>query len=200
MGTLDTAIGKIRLRINENKVQFFSDADIVSLINDQIRYAYNLMKGIECKAIININKILLVEGTAEYLIDDLRGVVSGQVLDTNGSSIPLYNDLYPESFSYQLTATGIKFFNFVDSDEVIVYSWKSLPELNVANKATADLPFEGFWDDAITRAVIVECQEVREHDNSRSSVFASQASEDALFDISEHYGVISRTMRGTLNV
>lgn len=198
MGTLSTAIEKVRLRIKENKVQFFTDADLMSLFNDEVYRAYSLMKNIECKAIINVNEITLVDGTQSYAISDYAGLVSNRVFTDIGDSIPRYSEFDEDRFSYKATATGIDFFNFTDAQEVIVDSWQTVPELTVV--ADDDIPYEGYWDIALMRAIVVECQEVREHDNSRTSIFAQTTMDDALYSIFERYGVIPRVMRGTLNV
>ena len=200
MGTLSTVVSKVRLRIKENKVQFFTDTDLVSLINDQIGYAFDKMKNIECKAIITTTDLTLIAGTQSYALTDYFGLVSDRVFTKSGDFVPLFSEFNQDAFSYKPTTTGVDFFNHVGDEEVVVDSWQTKPELNVVDLATVDIPYGGYWDLAITRAVVVETQEVREHDNSRTSVFANEEADNALYAIFERYGIIPRRMRGTLSV
>lgn len=200
MGTLNTALVNIRMRIKEDKVQYFTDTNLVSIINDYIHRAYDLMKGIECKLIMNVNEITLASGQTDYPITDFAGIVDHMVLNSNRDSIPQYSEFSPEAYSYKEYASGIQIFNGVAGDTIIVYSWQIIPELDVADRVTANLPFNGVWNEAIIRAVVVECQEIREHDNSRTSVFAKEAEDNALYASCERYGLITRSMVGSLHV
>ena len=195
MGTLKNIVGQIRLRIKEDDVQYFSDESLIDLINGQMQYFYSLMQNRDCKFIADSISLDLSVQT-EFLLTH-NGIVWERVF-TETQTVPSYTIENSDDFSYLETSTGIDFYNSND-ETVYVYYWKSMPQYTIDDYNNDVVTSWPEWDTALYRSVVVEAQEIREHDNHRTAILAEEAVSQVLSNCIQRYGTFSRIMR-TSNV
>jgi len=190
MGTLASAIENIRIRIRENRTQYFSDDDFIVLANDTLVLVFNQLVGIECKLAVTETSFAVTEAEANYPLTDLVSIVPALV-HLDNVEVPVYSPLNPDVVSYKETETGLTFYNHVGADAVVSY-WGPLPVLTAASET---LPWGGFWDSAIMRSMVVEANEIRSRKNNNAAALASIAFSQALSLSVAKYGTIPRTIK-----
>ena len=192
---LSDILSKVRLRIKEKDVQYFSDDDLIDLVNGQMEYFYSLLRGHESKFILEGMAVSLIAGPNDFTFEH-EGIAWGQVF-TDTQVIPKYEINKPDAFSYEETSTGIKIYNAQEGTAYINY-WKPLELYTSADLNS--ITHWPVWNAALYRAVVVEAQEIREHDNHRTAIFAEEALQEALSRTIQRYGTIERRMRFGLDV
>jgi len=195
MGTLSTVIEKVRLRIRENKTQFFVDNDFMSLANDSMDLFSSALMDVECKLAANDTSFSVVSTTADYAIADKSFIVPGYIF-LDGAPIPKYSPLNPEQLSYLDTVLGLTLYNHAAGD-MVVYYWPVITEFTAVSDT---IPYDGVWDQALMRSLVVESKEIRKHNPQNVASLATQAYIAALAKSIAKYGTFERSMKGSLNV
>jgi len=192
MGTLSTTVDKVRIRIIENKTRFFSDDDFLSLANDSIQEIFDELVGMECKLVANYSEQTLVAATAEYTITGIDTLIPEMVY-VDEVEVPVYDPLRPDELSYEQTSTGIKFYNHDDGQDALIWYWGPVPVLTDFDND--DLPWEGIWNNAIMRSLVVETKEIRTKKVNNTAALATSAAEKAMNRSVARYGTIQRIIR-----
>jgi uncharacterized protein YneR len=194
MSTLASTITNVRIRIRENKTNYFSDADFIVLANDTIKSFFDSLVGVECKLVMESSQQTLTAAITDYTLTGIVSIVPLHVY-INSSPIPVYDPMKPEEVSYKQNATGITFYNHSDDDVANVDYWGPLPVLTDVNET---LPWDGDWDQAIMRALVVETKEVRDKQVNNVAALATIAYEQALSLSVTKHGSVPRMIKGTL--
>lgn len=193
MGTLASTIANVRIRIRESKTHYFSDDDFIVLANDTLVLIFDQLAGIECKLALTEMTFVVTEAVASYPLSGLVSIAPALVY-LDKAEVPVYNPLISDVISYKETTSGIDFFNHKGATAVVSY-WGPLPVLTAVGDT---LPWEGIWDAAIMRSMVVEANEIRSRKNNNAAALASIAFNHALSLSVVKKGTIPRTIKGTL--
>ena len=197
MATLQEVLVKVRERIKEDKVQYFSDTTLLNLANDVLERFYYLMQTYQCKY-LSLTEVLTLTAAEDYVLTDFGSIIPKYVITSLGFEVPVYSGVLDDNFSYLENSTGITFKNGSEQigTQVSVSYWTPIPVLTAV---TDDVPWDSIWDIALQRNLVVECQEIRERDISRTAVLAGDSTDSALAAVIKKSGCFVRTMEGTLN-
>jgi len=200
MPTLQDLISRVRLRIKEKDIQYFKNTDIIDLANGQYEFFYQYLQSYDCLFVVNFQKETLSSSNLDITLSDFNGCIAPLVRISLAELIPKYDPL-SGIFSWQETATGIKFYNANDyyGSDVSIGYWSKIPSITSDAALTSDIPWPE-WFSALYRAVIVEAQEIREHDNSRMAIFAEAAFTNITAKIIQNHGTVNYNMRYNLGV
>lgn len=202
MGTLKTVMDSIRIRTRDAYKAQLTNEQLVVLINDVLVNVNDALRGLECVLVFDeYQKVDLTAGVS-YATPSFehRGIVLGSA---NIEGSPLALDAQPkfeietgEPISYYMKGSVVHVYPTPDINyELTASFWKASDVMLAAEYDTANLPYDGIWDNAIMRASVVDAMEIRERDISRLAALADVAWEQALGESLEQ-GVIQRSMQG----
>ena len=205
MGTLNDVLTLTRVRIKDRYKNEFPDSELILMVGEVMDQVYDDLCNMESNLVIQDTTFTTVSGVDEYVLSDIGQIVHGslwidsttplelKVLPSNyvEPSYPLYYSLLPDS-KIKLTATP-------DDAYQISLSYCNLyTKPTLADLATYNFPWEGIWDKAIARTLVVECLTILERG---VGVAAAQASNAWDYAANETYkrGTVRRMIKGNLS-
>ena len=184
MGTVKTYGDKARIKIRDTNKRQFTDPELLDIINDILETIYQNLVSVSSNLVYAEDTITTVADTAEYtptfshngfLWDGvwLDGEDTFLVEMSEADKVRYdYGTTTSEPEAYYLTEDGKVGFLWVPDDAYTVHIqfWKPLTALTSYD--SDDLPWDGIWNRAIERLLVVETLEILERDVSRQALLA----------------------------
>lgn len=204
MGTLSTTLNSVRLRIKDKYKNEFSDADLIDLVIEVMEQVHETLRHKESNLVLSTSTFDTIAGVPDYTLVGIHDVISGSIwvdseeplkllmmpTEAVENSTPVYYTILTNG-DIRLTPTP---------DAVYTVSLTSCAQYTIPTVATIDtydFPWEGIWDRAIMRSVVLECLSVLERAIGVAAAQAGHAWDEAMMATYAR-GIIRRTMRGRL--
>lgn len=181
MGTLKSQLDKVRLHIKDTAKTKFTDESLITLA-DEVRIRIDrLLESMESNLVFTQTSFDTVVGTTDYTLATTKGLADESVwIDSPEYPLAMVTELPVDGATgnpdrYALLPNG-NISLYPEPSEVVTISYSYYAESTPFTSYTDDnIPYLGIWDEALERAVTIECMEILERDVSRVAVLASDA-------------------------
>ena len=204
MGTLATTLSSVRLRIKDKYKNEFSDAELIEITIEVMEQVHEALRHMESNLVISTSTFSTAEGVSDYPLTGLEDIISGSIWVYSETPLALrmlpeeaVEDGTPESYmilpsnEIRLVPTPDKVYT-VTLTSCLQYTLPTVATLN-----TYDFPWEGIWDRAIMRSIVLECLTILERAIGVPAAQAGHAWDEATMATYAR-GIIRRTQRGRL--
>lgn len=204
MGTLLETFNSVRLRIKDQYKNEFTNADLLIISSEVLTQVQDQLAVLESNLVMQPTKFDTVANVDTYTVTGLGSIIYGGVwID---KEYPLSQLVMPiedvttdnsQPTFYRMLADGSMLL-YPTPDQgytVTVVNTTAFTEPTEATLDTYDIPWQGIWNKAVMRAMVVECLTILE----RSVYIAAVQAEDAwsaAVQATYAYGMVKRTRRG----
>lgn len=187
MSSLISKINTVRIRIKDKKVNEFPDADLAAIANSVLHRVHDTLVAVESNLVLATGTVSCLAETSEYVLAD-EGIDTNTLIEDslwiddyeNPLTAVLRTDLdeesgTPEEYAY-LPNGSIKLFPTPDEACTLHVTYvEELTEVTEGTLNSYDIPWQGLWDQAIERALVVECLTILERSIRIAAVSAADA-------------------------
>ena len=202
MGTLAETITQVRLRVKDQYKNEFTDTDMVNLTVEVLGQVYETLRSMESNLLITEYSFNTVAGTSDYTLTGVRDIISGSIWIDKDNPLTLQFlsegtiDAALPQFYTVLPSGQIRLIATPDAEYLVTLGYFAQPTVpTLAGLATYNLPWDGIWNRAIMRSLVVECLTILERGIGVAAAQAQHAWDEATMNTYTR-GVMRRTKKG----
>lgn len=204
MGTLLTTFNSVRLRIKDKYKNEFSDSELIEFTEEVMEQVHEALRRVESNLVISTSTFTTTAGVSDYPLTGLADIISGSIWVYSETPLALrmlpeeaVENGTPESYTI-LPSNDIRLTPTPDAVyTVTLTSCLPFTAPTLATMNTYDFPWEGIWDRAIMRSIVLECLTILERAIGVPAAQAGHAWDEATMATYAR-GIIRRTQRGRL--
>lgn len=185
MGSVATCADRARTKIVDVSRGSFLDPEVLGVLNNILETIYQTLVNVSSNLVYGIGTVVTVADTAEYTPSfsfdgflregswvDGEDVYLTQVSETDKIKWD-YSSTTSQPEAFYVTEDGKVGYLWIPDDAYTIYHtyWKPLTALT--NYTTDNLPWNGIWNRAIERLLVVELLEIMGKDSTRQASLVS---------------------------
>jgi hypothetical protein len=203
MGTLLTTLSSVRLRIKDKYKNEFSDEEMLEIVVEVMEQVHEALRTMQSNLVIDTTTFSTVSGVSDYTTG-LYDILDGSIWVHSAAPLELIMAPVEEAdpavpIGYMVLPSGD--IRLVPTpDDVYTITLTSCTPFVAPTLATMndyDFPWEGLWNRAILRIIVVECLTILERAIGVPAAQAAHAWDEAVM-ATYNRGIVRRTRKGRM--